>query len=139
MDSQTDIVLWKRCSKCGQLKSGDDFYKYKDKTSADECKECLTAGIDNFKPETFLWLMEKFDIPYIETDWNALRDRACQKDPKKTGGMSIFGKYLSQMKLTARRGLKWKDTERIPRKWTEEELRDLQKKFEQVFWEEGNK
>ena len=42
-------------------------------------------------------VLEKMDVPYIE--WNLLRDKAYAKDPYKMNGMSVFGKYISKMKL----------------------------------------
>ena len=53
-----------------------NFYQYKDGKKTELCKTCLTAHINNWEPETFLWLLEKFDVPYIEAEWNVLRDRA---------------------------------------------------------------
>ena len=47
---------------------------YKDGTKCELCKACLTLHINNFEPDTFLWLLEKFDVPYIEAEWNTLRD-----------------------------------------------------------------
>ena len=38
------------------------------------------------------------DVPYVPEEWNVLRDRAFAKNPNLTG-MSVFGKYLSKMKL----------------------------------------
>ena len=90
-----------------------NFYMYKDGTKAELCKSCLTMHINNFEPDTFLWLLEKFDVPYIEAEWNVLRDRAFAKDPYKMNGMSVFGKYLSKMKLKQWKHLTWADTERL--------------------------
>ena len=55
--------------------------------------------IDNFNPDTFLWILEKMDVPYIPEEWNVLRNRAYEKDPLKMNGMSVIGKYISKMKL----------------------------------------
>ena len=77
-----------------------NFYTYKDGSKAKMCKKCLTMHIDNFNTETFLWLLKEFDVPYVPEEWNVLRDRAFAKDPKKMNGMSVFGKYLSKMKLS---------------------------------------
>ena len=62
----------------------------------DLCKKCLTMHIDNFNPETFLWILQDMDLPYIPEEWNVLRDRAFAKNPNLTG-MSVFGKYLSSL------------------------------------------
>jgi len=53
------------------------------------------------------------DVPYLPWEWNVLRDRAYQKDPKAMNGMSVFGKYLSKMKLKQWKGYTWADTERL--------------------------
>lgn len=76
-----------------------NFYTYKDGTKCELCKACLTMHINNFEPDTYMWLLEKFDLPYLPWEWNNLRDKAYQKDPYKMNGMSVFGKYLSKMKL----------------------------------------
>ena len=69
--------------------------------------------IDNFNPETFLWLLKEFDVPYIEEEWNVLRDKAFAKDPKKMNGMSVFGKYISKMKLKQWMKYTWADTDML--------------------------
>lgn len=101
------------CSKCGKTMVEDKFYLQKDGKRSDLCKACETMHINNFDPDTFLWLLEKYDVPYIEAEWNILRDRAYQKDPYKMTGMSVFGKYLSKMKLKQWKDYHWSDTERL--------------------------
>lgn len=101
------------CSKCKKTMRAINFYQYKDGTKCELCKPCLTMHINNFEPDTFLWLLEKFDVPYIETEWNVLRDKAYKKDPYKMNGMSVFGKYLSKMKLKQWNKYSWADTERL--------------------------
>ena len=101
------------CSKCRRTMSDVNFYTYKDGTKCELCKPCLTLQVNNFEPDTFLWLLEKFDVPYIEGEWNVLRDRAYQKDPYKMTGMTVFGKYLSKMKLKQWNKFGWADTERL--------------------------
>jgi len=39
------------------------------------CKDCLTMHVDNFNPETFTWILEKADFPYVPAEWNAIRDK----------------------------------------------------------------
>ena len=69
--------------------------------------------IDNFDPDTFLWALEKLDVPYVPAEWNVLRDRAYAKDPSKVNGMSVLGKYLSKMKLKQWKEYGWKDSESL--------------------------
>ena len=101
------------CEKCRKTMAEDNFYTYKDGTKSELCKACLTMHVNNFEPDTFLWLLEKFDVPYIEAEWNVLRDRAYQKDPYKMNGMSVFGRYLSKMKLKQFKEFHWADTEML--------------------------
>lgn len=101
------------CTKCGKSMDEGQFYTYKDGQKTEMCKKCLTMHIDNFEPDTFLWLLEKMDVPYIPEEWNVLRDRAYAKDPYKMNGMSVFGKYLSKMKLKQWKAYGWADGERL--------------------------
>lgn len=90
-----------------------NFYTLKDGTKSEMCKTCETLHIDNYDPETFLWLLEKYDVPYIPAEWDVLRDRAFQKDPYKMNGMSVFGKYISKMKLKQWKNFTYADSERL--------------------------
>lgn len=101
------------CQKCRKTMADTNYYTYKNGTKAELCKGCLTMHINNWEPDTYLWLLEKFDVPYIEAEWNVLRDRAYAKDPYKMNGMSVFGKYLSKMKLKQWKNYTWADTERL--------------------------
>ena len=105
--------VYKVCTRCNRKLKEENFYTMKTGGRADLCKECLTAHIDNFDPSTFLWALEKMDVPYIPGEWNVLRDRAYNKDPKKMNGMSVFGKYLSKMKLKQWKDYGWADSERL--------------------------
>lgn len=130
------------CGKCGKSMDEAQFYTYKDGTKTELCKKCLTMHIDNFNPETFLWLLEKMDVPYVPEEWNVLRDRAYTKDPTKMNGMSVFGKYLSKMKLRQWKDYTWADGEKIRAKNEEKakKLKEEQAKFEAEIkkeYEEG--
>lgn len=116
----------KICQKCGKMMDENlKFYTYKDGTKTEMCKNCLTMHIDNFDPDTFLWLLEKMDVPYVEEEWNIIRNRAFKKNPN-LNGMSVFGKYLSLMKLKQWNKYSWKDTEALS-KQKEEETKSLDK------------
>lgn len=121
------------CERCGKSMDEANFYTYKDGTKTELCKKCLTAHIDNFDPNTYLWLLEKMDVPYIPEEWNVLRDRAYAKDPHKMNGMSVFGKYLSKMKLKQWKQYGWADTEKL-RAQSEERAKNamaVQKQYEE--------
>ena len=101
------------CSKCGKQMDDKNFYTYKNGDKTELCKSCLTMHIDNFDESTFLWLLEKMDVPYIPSEWNVLRDKAYAKDPYKMNGMSVFGKYLAKMRLKQFKQYGWADTEEL--------------------------
>ena len=89
----------KLCTKCSKMMDENtQFYTYKNGEKTAMCKKCLTMHIDNFNPETYLWLLQDMDVPYVEAEWKVLRDRAFAKNPN-LNGMSVFGRYLSKMKL----------------------------------------
>ena len=103
----------KLCTKCNKMMDENtQFYTYKNGDKTAMCKKCLTMHIDNFNPETYLWLLQDMDVPYVEAEWNVLRDRAFAKNPN-LNGMSVFGKYLSKMKLKQWNQYGWADTERL--------------------------
>ena len=102
------------CSRCGKTMSEVKFYTHKDGKKDEMCKDCLCAHIDNFDPSTFVWILERMDVPYIPQEWNILRDRKYQEDPKKgMGGPAVMGKYLSKMKLKQWKEFTYADSEKI--------------------------
>ncbi len=108
------------CEKCGKTMDENQFFTYKDGTKTELCKKCLTMHIDNFDPDTFVWLMEKMDVPYVPAEWNTLRDRIYEKDPKKLTSSSVFGRYLSKMKLKQWLKYGWADTEELQAQYERE-------------------
>ena len=65
----------------------------------DLCKDCLTQYIDNRNPETFLWILEMFDVPYFEKKWIQIANDRYLKDPAKFGPKSVIGTYLRTMNM----------------------------------------
>ncbi len=104
------------CEKCNRTKSGDDFYasnnleKYPNEGKLTQCKKCLTMHIDNWNPDTYLWILQEIDVPYIPDEWNKLLANY-GKDRSKLTGMTILGRYLSKMKLKQYRDFRWKDND----------------------------
>lgn len=134
-----------KCDRCGKRLAQANFYTYRDGSKITICKACLTAHIDNFDKNTFLWVLEKLDIPYVETEWNVLRDKAFDKDPKKMNGMSVIGKYISKMKLKQWKDYHYADSDRIAEEMnlkseqkSEKEKAELEK-FEQQLKEQLEK
>ena len=103
----------KACQKCGKVMDEEaQFYLRRDGTRTDLCKKCLTMHIDNFNPETYLWILKELDVPYIPEEWITLRNRAFAKNPN-LNGTSVLGKYLSKMKLRQFKDFHWEDSEKI--------------------------
>jgi len=46
-------------------------------------------------------------------EWNSLREKAYIKNPKKKNDTTVFGKYLSKMKLRQWKDKHWADTEQL--------------------------
>lgn len=103
------------CEKCCRTINVSEFYqsnnleKYPDKY-LNQCKKCLTMHVNNFDPETYLWILQEVDVPYIPDEWNNLLARY-GKDPSKLTGVTILGRYLSKMKLKQWKDYRWKDTD----------------------------
>ena len=108
------------CEKCNKWMGESEFFTYKDGSKTEMCKKCLTMHINNFEEDTFIWLLKKMDVPYIPQEWNTLRDRIYEKDPSKLTSQSVFGRYLSKMKLKQWKKYGWEDTEELQRQYEEQ-------------------
>lgn len=102
------------CKKCRATKNEDNFYKSKNLEKypegyLDQCKECITMHVDNWNSDTFLWILQECDVPYVPDEWNKLL-ASYAKDPTTVTGMTILGRYLSKMKLKQFKDFTWKDT-----------------------------
>lgn len=102
------------CEKCFKTQGAEAFYgtknleKYPD-GKLKQCKKCITMHVNNFEPDTYLWILQECDVPYIPTEWSALLAKY-GKDRSKLSGMTILGRYLSKMKLKQFCDFSWKDT-----------------------------
>ena len=101
------------CAKCGRTKEDTMFYTYKDGTKPKLCKECTLMHVNIWDPQTFVWLLKEYDVPWLPWEWESLREKAYAKDPKKKNNTTVFGKYLSKMKLKQFKDCGWEDTERL--------------------------
>lgn len=104
------------CEKCHKTMNGDQFYasnnleKYPNEGKLPQCKKCITMHVDNWNPETYLWILQEIDVPYIPEEWNKLMATYATPD-KKVTGTSILGRYLSKMKLKQYKEYRWQHTE----------------------------
>ena len=91
------------CEKCNRTMGEEYFYgsnnleKYPD-GKFKICKKCMTMHVDNWNPDTYLWILQDADVPYIPDEWNKLM-ASYAKDKSKVTGMTIIGRYLGKMKL----------------------------------------
>lgn len=106
------------CETCGKTMDDKEFYvsknveKYPPDGRMNKCKKCLTMHVDNWDPETYKWILQEVDVPYIKEEWDALLEKY-GKDPTKITGLSIIGRYLSKMKLKQWSKYNWADTEKL--------------------------
>ena len=103
------------CKKCNRTMDQAQFYKTHrtDKYpegKLDQCKKCITMHVDNFDPDTYLWILQECDVPYILEEWNKLL-ATYGRDKEKLTGTSILGRYLAKMQLKQFRDYRWKDNE----------------------------
>ena len=101
------------CKKCNKTKRAEEFYgshnleKYPE-GKLDICKDDLTMHVDNWNPETYLWILEECDVPYVPKEWMSALEKY-GKDPSSVTGKTIIGRYLSKMKLKQYKDYRWKD------------------------------
>ena len=104
------------CEKCNRTMSADQFYssnntdKYPNDGKFNQCKKCITMHVDNWNPDSYLWILQEADVPYIPDEWSKLLE-SYGRDKTKMTGMTILGRYLSKMKLKQFKDYRWKDTE----------------------------
>lgn len=129
------------CKKCGRQLKDTEFYTDRNKKKLDLCKKCLTMHVDNFDPQTFLWILQQVDIPYVPNEWEIIRNKAIEtKGPDSLNGMSVVGKYISKMKLKQWKDYRWEDTDKLMARLEErqkaqmaeqqEYLDDIKEKYE---------
>ena len=108
------------CERCHKVMNAKEFYgsnnleKYPD-SKIHICKKCLTMHVDNWDPETYLWILQECDVPYIPDVWNKIMDKY-GRDKSKVTGVTIIGRYLSTMKIKQYKDYRWKDTEYLQEK-----------------------
>ena len=103
------------CKKCNRTMAAEQFYGSNNKEKypegkLDTCKKCLTMHVNNWDPNTYLWILQECDVPYVPDEWNKLHE-SDGRDPSKLTGMTILGKYLSKMKLKQFKEYRFEHTE----------------------------
>lgn len=104
------------CEKCNKTMNPEQFYvsnnleKYPDGGKLKQCKKCLTMHINNWDPDTYMWILQECDVPYVPDEWNKLL-ASYGKDRSKLTGTTILGRYLAKMKLKQFKDYRWKDSD----------------------------
>jgi len=75
-----------------------------------KCKKCVSMHVDNFNPDTYLWILQECDVPYVPDEWTKLLAKY-GRDKTKLSGMTILGRYLAKMRLKQFKEYRWKDSE----------------------------
>ena len=96
--------------KAEEFYSSNNLEKYPLDGKLTQCKKCLTMHVDSWDPQTYLWILQEIDIPYIPEEWNKLLARYGQNKAKMTG-TTILGRYVSKMQLKQWRDYRWKDSD----------------------------
>ena len=103
------------CEKCNKTMDENQFYgsnnleKYPD-GKLHQCKKCISMHVDNWNPDTYMWILQEADVPYVPKEWEMLM-ATYGKDKQKLTGLTILGRYLSKMRLKQYKDYRWKDTE----------------------------
>ena len=103
------------CKKCNRTMAAEQFYgsnnreKYPE-GKLDTCKKCLTMHVNNWDPETYVWILKECDVPYVPDEWSKLLE-TYGRNPEKMTGMTILGKYLSKMKLKQFKDYRYEHTD----------------------------
>lgn len=125
------------CEKCGRRMKDDQFYTYRNGNKLEICKKCITMHVDNFDPETYKWILQKIDVPYVPSKWREILDKAYADDPLKINGLTVLGKYLSAMKLKQWSKYSWADNETIEKELeaNQQELKERQEELAKETYE----
>ena len=102
------------CEKCKKTMNDSEFYSSNNPEKYPsgrlrQCKKCVTMHVDNWDPNSYLWILQECDVPYMPDEWNALLLKY-GKDKTRVTGTTILGRYLSKMKLNQWKEYRWKDT-----------------------------
>lgn len=107
------------CEKCHGMLDEKEFYKsnnlekYPQNGLLNVCKKCLTMHVDPWDRETFDWILQEVDVPYVKDKWDSVLARYTSDPNKRLTGTTIIGRYLSIMKLKQWKEKRYKDTEAI--------------------------
>ena len=129
----------KKCSKCERVMEDLKFYSKKNGQKFDMCKQCLTMHVDNYNEDTFLWIIQEADLPWVPSEWNAIREKEYAKKGRKMNGTSVIGKYFSKMRLNQFKKYNWATSAEAQqevdnnKQFKEEQQKQMQEKLKEDF------
>ena len=103
------------CEKCNKTLGAEQFYttnnleKYPN-GHLPMCKKCITMHVDNWNPDSYIWILQEADVPYIPEEWAKLM-QTYARDRSKVTGTTIIGRYLAKMRLNQWNKYKWADSQ----------------------------
>lgn len=106
------------CKRCGKVMKPTNFYGTNDiekypSGKLDLCKKCITAHVDCWDSETFLWILKECDVPYVPDEWNKLLAKYAAEDPNGVKSTTVIGRYLAKMKLVQFKKYRYADTDKL--------------------------
>ncbi len=111
VDSEVPLYECKQChSKLGEY----NFFKYKDKSIMPICKECITSSLKEDDPNTWMNILKELDRPYIEEEWDSIRE----KHPDRPL-INILARYIAKMNLYGYKNYTYLDGPRLHQWWKE--------------------
>lgn len=124
----------KYCGHCNRTLKKTEFYASNNKEKYPdgfykECKKCAAMHVNPYDTNTFLYLLQEIDVPWIPEEWSLCIDqvlRANGNDAGEVTAQAVLGRYFAHMRLTQYRHYRWKDTEILQQKKEEEMRQALQ-------------
>lgn len=109
------------CKKCGKTMDEANFYRTNNLEKypnghLDQCKKCISMHVNNWQPDTYLWILQECDVPYMPKEWTKLMASQQVKDKTKLTGATILGRYLGKMRMVQYKNYRWSDTEFLKQK-----------------------
>ena len=109
------------CPKCGKNTVRlQNCWKQKNGEYYPVCRSCLTANVDVQKPQTFLWILKEFDVPFIEHVWVNICKKSFAQDPVRFNAASVMGKYLRTMFMNQYHDMVFDDTYKLAKEQMQE-------------------
>ena len=90
------------CDKCHKTLRADEFYgsnnleKYPN-GKLSQCKKCITMHVDNWNPQTYLWILQECDVPYVPEEWYKLLEKYGKDASKIDDALALADSALESM------------------------------------------